>query len=210
MTALHMVNRSRVTRNERVIITGASGGVGLALVQLCKLKGAEVIAISSGNKAEPLKRFGADHVVSRDSHESEGEVKKREKFCLSERLKEVLRKGGDGYGDGDVHVIFDNVAGEMVMDLLEVLSPGGRYVSAGAIGGQWVKMHWPTFYLKHLDLLGCLLASPEEFLQLIQLVVDGYVTPVVHKTYSLMDLVPAQIFFSQKKFVGKLVIDLSL
>lgn len=102
MTAFHMVNRARIVAGERVIIPGASGGVGLALVQLCKLRGAFVIAIASAEKVDDLLLFGIDQFFARDE-------------TLFENLSHLA----------PVHVVLDVVAGPLLMPLLNSLLPRG-------------------------------------------------------------------------------------
>ena len=79
--------------------------------------------------------------------------------------------------------------------------------TAGAIAGTWCKVHWPTVYLKHLDILGCMVADAEDFEELVAMIADGGVKPVVAATFPLPDLRAAQARFKRKDFVGKIVID---
>eukprot|EP00128_Syssomonas_multiformis_P011158 Colp12_sorted_trinity150504_noHs@5469 len=190
MTALHMVNRADVRTGETVIVTGATGGVGLALTHLCKLRGARVVAVTDPTKAASVMAQGADDVIMRGG----------EHGTLLQQLKE---KSQGRLAD----VVLDVVAGPMLMDLLHMLRPRGRYASAGAIAGPNVQVHWPTVYLKHLDILGCMLASREEFGQLVSLIVRGELRPVVSNVFPLAGLSDAQREFKTKKGLGKIVID---
>ena len=113
-TAENMVHRSGVGAGTRVLIPGASGGVGSALVQLVKRRGAEAIAITSASKRDGVAQLGADLVLSRDQ----------------DPLK-VL-------GEESVDVVIDNVAGAGFGNMLKLLRRGGRYTTSGAIAARHV------------------------------------------------------------------------
>ncbi|MEH6832941.1 MAG: zinc-binding dehydrogenase, partial [Sulfitobacter sp.] len=113
-TAENMLTRANVKQGERVLITGASGGVGSAAVQLAKARGANVLAVTSPDKVQMVLELGADEVVSRNA----------------DLLKEVEANSID--------VVVDLVAGRQWQQCLEVLRPGGRYAVSGAIGGALV------------------------------------------------------------------------
>ena len=130
-TAENMIQRCSVTAGERVLITGASGGVGSAAVQLVKRRNAEVIAVAAQAKKAQVLEAGADQVIGRD-----------------EDLVQSL-------GENSVDAVIDLVAGPSFPQLLKALRRGGRYVSAGAIGGPLVSFDTRTFYLKDLQLIGC-------------------------------------------------------
>jgi len=180
-TAEGMLQRSSVT-SETVLITGASGGVGSAAIQLAKRRGATVIAVCSDSKAEAVKDLGADQVVSRNCN-----------------LVTTL-------GRESVDVIVDLVAGPSWPSLLEVIKRGGRYVTAGAIAGPIVELDVRTLYLKDLTLFGCTHQSNEIFENLIGYIENGDIRPVVAKSYPLDEIVTAQEDFLSKKYMGKLVL----
>ena len=180
-TAEGMLERASVGA-ERVLITGASGGVGSAAVQLAKRRGAEVIAIASATKAAEVSALGADQVLDRDSD-----------------LIATL-------GTDSVDVVVDLVAGAQWPPLLDVLRRGGRYVTAGAIAGPIVELDVRTLYLKDLSFFGCTYQPAGIFENLVGYIERGEIGPVVAKTYALEDIVLAQQDFLLKKHVGKLVL----
>mmetsp|Transcript_32626 Transcript_32626/g.79380 ORF Transcript_32626/g.79380 Transcript_32626/m.79380 type:complete len:429 (+) Transcript_32626:1214-2500(+) len=198
-TAWHMIKRARVQKGERVIISGASGGVGTALVQMCAHLGAHVLGITSTAKAKAVRDLGAQAVVTRE----QASTTKGLTTALTTLPAESKVSKAGGYAD----VVLDVVAGDQLMPMLDALRPRGRYACAGAIAGKFPKVHWPTFYLKQLDLLGCMLATKEEFKELAQLIFDGKLRPLVAAVFPLKNLREAQTFFQKKTFVGKLVID---
>jgi len=181
-TAENMLTRSQVSAGERVLITGASGGVGSAAVQLAKARGAEVLAVTSPSKAATLKQIGADQTISREDDYVE----------LS--------------GKDSVDVVIDLVAGPKWPSLLDVLRPGGRYAVAGAIGGPIVEFDVRTLYLKDLSFFGCTVLEPEVFGNLITHIESGRVKPLVAETYPLREIANAQAAFTSKGHIGKIVL----
>jgi NADPH:quinone reductase-like Zn-dependent oxidoreductase len=180
-TAENMLHRAGVGA-ERVLVTGASGGVGLAAVQLAKRRGATVTAVCSATKAADVTAQGADRTVDRDAD-----------------LVGTL-------GRGRVDVVIDLVGGSRFAELLDLLPPGGRYAVAGAIGGPVTEIDLRTLYLKDLSLLGCTFQEDEVFENLVGYVERGEVQPVVSRTYRLDEITRAQEDFLRKDHIGKLIL----
>ena len=181
-TAENLLTRAGVARGDRVLVTGASGGVGSGAVQLAKARGATVIAVTSPEKSKAVRELGADEAISR-------------------RENLVTAVGSDA-----VEVVIDLVAGEKWPQYLQVLRPGGRYAVAGAIGGPQVTLDVRTLYLKDLSLFGCTVLEPDVFQHLIQRIEQGTVSPIVAQTFDLEQIRHAQTVFMQKKHVGKIVL----
>jgi NADPH:quinone reductase-like Zn-dependent oxidoreductase len=180
-TAEGMLHRANLGA-ERVLITGASGGVGSAAIQLAKRRGAHVIAVSSASKAEEVRAVGADQVVDRDA----------------DLVAEL--------GINSVDVVVDLVAGKQWPSFLELIRPGGRYAVAGAIAGPIVELDVRTLYLKDLSLLGCTFQDPIVFKNLISYIEANEIRPLVAKIYPLNEIDRAQSDFVAKKHTGKLVL----
>ncbi len=180
-TAENMLQRAAVGA-ERVLITGASGGVGSAAVQLARRRGAEVIAVASQAKADEVQALGAQRVIDR-------------------KADLVAALGRDS-----IDVVVDLVAGEAWPALLEVLRRGGRYATAGAIAGPLVELDVRTLYLKDLTLIGCTFQEDNVFENLVGYIERGEIRPVVARTYPLSEIARAQQDFLDKNFTGKLVL----
>ena len=180
-TAESLLHRSRLTE-EIVFITGASGGVGSAAIQLAKLRGSRVIAQCSKNKHADILKIGADQVIDRNSN--------------------IIQE----LGKNSVDVVTDLVAGDQWGQFLEILKPEGRYATAGAIAGPLVELDVRTLYLKDLTLYGCTKQPIEVFRNLIEYIEQNKIKPLVSKTYPLKDIKKAQEDFLAKKFTGKLVL----
>ena len=181
-TAENMVHRAGVDENSHVLVAGASGGVGSAVVQLCKRRGATVTAISGKSKMEQVKALGADAVIER-----------------SQSVLKVL-------GEKSVDVVVDNVAGDAFPEMIEVLKRGGRYVSSGAIAGPIVSLDMRNLYLKDLTLIGCTAWDEPVFQNLISYIERGEIKPLLAKSFPLADIEQAQREFTEKHHVGKFVL----
>ena len=187
LTAEHMLNRARVAEGETVFVTGASGGVGSALVQLARMRGARVVALVGPGKEETARDLGAEVVVTRgvdDLHEA----------------------ALDAVGGRQFDVVADVVGGEMFPDMLQILKPLGRYVTAGAIAGPMVNLDLRTLYLKHLELIGSTGGTHEEFSDLVGYIESGEIKPLLAGVYPLSEIKQAQKDFGKKDFFGKLVL----
>jgi NADPH:quinone reductase-like Zn-dependent oxidoreductase len=181
-TAENMLHRAGVGRGERVLITGASGGVGSAAVQLAKRRGAEVVAVVGREKVAQMGKLGVDLVIPR-----------------GESVVGVL-------GAESVDVVVDLVAGPSFAELLDALKRGGRYAVAGAIAGPIVELDVRTLYLKDLSFFGCTFQDDVVFPNLVSYIERGEIRPHVAKVFELRDIAAAQEEFISKAVSGKLVL----
>lgn len=185
-TAENLLTRTNVTAKDTVLVTGASGGVGSATVQLAKARGAKVIGITSPSKSADVISLGAQRTLDRNDN-----------------IVQIL-------GKNSIDVVIDLVAGKQWPYHLEVLTPFGKYATAGAIAGPLVELDVRTLYLKDLSLFGCTVLGEDVFGNLIQRIEAEDIIPIVANTFALSQVAEAQKEFELKKHVGKLVIDLSI
>ena len=181
-TAENLLTRSNVKSGERILVTGASGGVGSAAVQLAKARGAYVWAMASPAKSDAVRELGADETISREAD-----------------LNVIP-------GSNSLDVVIDLVAGKKWPQYLEVLRPSGRYAVAGAIAGPLVELDVRTLYLKDLSLFGCTVLEPEVFKNLVNLIERAIIKPIVAQTFTLEEICEAQTLFMKKEHVGKIVL----
>lgn len=181
-TAENLLLRARLVPGERVLVSGASGGVGTAAVQLAKLRGAVVTAVARTSKGGALRSLGADHVLDRDA--------------------DIVAAVGQNAFD----LVIDNVAGPPFQQMLRVLRPGGRLVTSGAIAGPLVALDLRMLYLKDLTVLGCTTWDEAVFPRLISYIEKGEIRPIVAKIFPLARIADAQREFLQKNHVGKFVL----
>ena len=185
-TALYMLERVSVCERDTVLVTGASGGVGSALVQLARLRGARTVAMCSAGKAGEVAALGADVVIPR-------------------RLGEV-RSVMASKGLTSVTVVADLVGGEIFPELLDVLEPQGRYVVSGAIGGPRVDLDLRSLYLRDLSFSGVSVPEPGAFGRLVGIIESGGIKPILAAEFPLSELAQAQAMFIEKKHVGNIVV----
>ncbi|THH39142.1 alcohol dehydrogenase [Aliishimia ponticola] len=174
-TAEGMVQRAGLGA-ERVLITGASGGVGSAAIQLAKRRGAHVTAVTSPAKADDLRSLGADATLGRD----------------------------DDLPADAFDVVLDLVGGARWPGLLDALAVRGRYVTSGAIAGPIVELDLRTLYLKDQTLIGSTRQDPRVFTDLVGYIERGEIRPVVAASFDLKDIRAAQEAFLEKGHIGKI------
>ena len=176
-TAFNLLTRAQVAVGERVLVTGATGGVGLATVQLAVLRGAEVTGQCSLSKSAPLSAMNVA-VLSRDSDPQE--------------------KSFD--------VVIDVVGGDGWQQRLDALRPGGRYATSGAVAGPMVKGDLRRVYLNDLTLYGATHQPREVFAGLVTIINAARLRPVVSQSYPLRDIARAQADLAAGRYPGKLVL----
>ena len=181
-TAENMLTKARVSARDTVLITGASGGVGSAAIQLCKIRGAVVIAIVGANKEHLAKELGADYV-----------------YCRDEQL-------GNNLAKHEITVSADVVGGEYFSLVFKSLVVGGRYVTSGAIAGPLVELDLRDLIYKDVEMKGGNRYEPEVFQNLLGYIERGLLNPPVAKVFTLSQMQEAQKFFQSKNFFGKVVI----
>ncbi|MBV9734690.1 MAG: alcohol dehydrogenase family protein [Acidisphaera sp.] len=186
-TGEQMLERASLQAGERVLITGASGGVGSGLIQLSRARGAIPYAVVSEGKQDAVRKIGAEAVIIRGRGDFRQEVEKATRGA-------------------PIDVVADLVAGPLFGTLLNMLRPEGRYTTAGAIAGPVVTLDLRTIYLKQLQLNGSSQGTRAAFRRVIDLIEADRLRPLLAKTYPLSRIHDAQAYFMAKKFVGKIVI----
>lgn len=181
-TAENLISRARVSAGERVLVTGASGNVGIAAVQLARRRGAEVVAVAAEAKWDALAAAGASRFVDRDAS-----------------LPAAL-------GNGSIDVVIDVVGGPRWAELLDVLKVRGRCCVSGAIAGPIVQFDLRRLYLKDLTIHGCTSQDPQVFRDLVSYIERGEIRPLVSRVFPLAEIAAAQREFLSKSHVGKIVL----
>lgn len=182
--AENMLTRAALAATDTVLITGASGGVGSAAVQLARLRGARVWAVASHEKAAQVRALGATSIVAREA----------------DLIASMGREAVD--------VVIDVVGGKQFPQLIELLKRGGRYAVAGAIAGPVVPLDLRMLYLKDLRLLGCTILEDGVFARLIFYIERGKLKPLIARSYPLRAIVEAQKEFLRKQHLGKIVLSI--
>ncbi len=179
-TALGMIDRADISAGERVLVTGSSGGVGMAAIQMLVDRGCQVVARTSAAHGEFIATLG---------------------------VAEISIRGADDLEDLDqVDAVVDVVGGDEFGSLVERLRDEGRLVTAGAIAGAVVALDLRRLYLQQRTLIGSTMHTPAVFRRLADIANSGGVQPIVAATYPLTEIAAAQERFVARDFVGKLVL----
>ena len=185
-TAENLIERSGLQSGETIAISGASGGVGSAAIQLAKIRHANVIAISSPSKHPGLLALGADHVVDRNHPDLASEIKT--------------------LAGGSIDVAADVVGGETFSLLINCLKQGGRYSSSGCIAGPMINFDLRKLVYRDLQFTGATVIPQGTFAKLVKYIENKQLKPVLAETWPLKDLAKAQQSFMKKQHIGKIVV----
>jgi NADPH:quinone reductase-like Zn-dependent oxidoreductase len=189
-TAWHsLVKRGNVQQGETVLIVGAGGGVNTASIQIAKYLGARVAVIgSNANKLELAESIGADILIDRSKEEN-----------WSKAVFLATNKRG-------VDVVIDNV-GTTFMQSLRTLRKGGRLLTVGNSGGPKFEFDNRYMFAKHLSIIGSTMSTLNDFKEVMDLVVNGKLKPIIDKTFSLKDAALAQERLWNNQNFGKITLD---
>jgi len=192
-----MITNGRVTAGEKILILGASGGVGVCCLQLAKIAGATVVACAgSEEKAARLKELGADHVINYTSND----------FVKSayDLYGKPSRRGADA--DKGFDVVVNYTGGDTWVPSMKCLRVGGRLLTCGATAGfaptEDIRFIW-TFELKIQGSNGWARADIEALLQLVQI---GALKVVIQKTFPLEGAGEALRAIEDRQVFGKMVV----
>ena len=192
-----MMTNGHVAKGEKVLILGASGGVGVCCLQLAKLAGAEVIACAGTDaKAKRLMELGADKTINYIEKDFVKEV-------YAMYGKPTRRGGGTHLG---VDVVVNYTGGDTWVPSLKVLKVGGRLLTCGATAGfdpkEDIRFIW-TFELKVLGSNGWMRSDVEQLLKLVQ---EGKLKVLVDKVFPLKDAREALRVIEDREVFGKVVV----
>lgn len=188
-TAVHTVRtRARVQKGESVLITGASGGVGLSAVQLARADGARVLAVTSSEaKVQALHEAGAHEVIVSRGLDFASEVRRR--------------TGGEG-----VQVAIEIVGSATFAQTLKAMAVGGRVVVVGNLESGAVELNPGLLIVKELEILGAYATTREELDEALRLTQEGIVRPFVAEALPLAEAARAHFRLEQREVAGRLVL----
>ena len=185
-TAENLIQRTGLAKDETIVISGASGGVGTAAIQLARIRGAQVIALSTPDKSQGLLELGANHVVN------------RAETNLAEAIRDIAGKAPD--------VAADVVGGETFTALVDSLRQGGRYSSSGCISGPMVNFDLRKLIYRDLQFTGATVVPKGTFARIVDYIESGLLKPVLSTVFPLEKLTSAQEMFMLKKHIGNIVV----
>ncbi|MGO9066986.1 MAG: alcohol dehydrogenase catalytic domain-containing protein [Myxococcaceae bacterium] len=188
-TAVHVVRtRGRVRAGETVLVTGASGGVGLSTVQLARLDGARVLAVtSSASKVEALEAAGADEVIVSPNLDFAAEARRR--------------TGGDG-----VNVVLEIVGSATFSQSLRCVAPGGRLVVVGNLVTRDVTLNPGLVIVKELEIIGAFATDQSELEEALKLTAMRAIQPFISEALPLADAAVAHSRLERRGVAGRIVL----
>lgn len=196
-TAYHMMTAAMVSAGERVLVTGASGGVGTALIQLCRIVGAIPYALSKRDKADALVQLGAEAVLDRTEMDD-----------FTGRIRALT-------GDQPIDAVMDLAGGDMTHRFIDTMTfdmtkraTYPRLSIAGASANNITDILWTVIYLYQVRIFGVSHGTREEAEQLIAWIRSGDLKPVLHAAFKLSDLHECERYFMNRSsnYLGKIVV----
>jgi alcohol dehydrogenase len=197
-TAYRMMRtRGQVKAGERVLILGATGGVGTCCLQLAKVAGAEVIVCGSAEwKLDKLRALGADHVIDTSKQD------------FVEAVHAIVGKPRM-FGSGGVEVCINYIGGESWAQSLRCLAQNGRMLTCGATAGFEPPTDIRYIWTYEQNLIGSNGWMPQEQSAMLDLVASGEIEPVIHAQRPLSALPESIQELVDRKVVGKTVIEVA-
>lgn len=178
---------ARVQLGERVLVTGASGGVGLPSVQLAKLAGAQVVAVTrSAAKRDMLTRAGADAVV-----------------VASGDFSKAVREATDGEG---ADVVIDTIGSRVFNAAFDSLALHGRYAFVGQLFGEEISINPARIFFKRAQLLGVGSVSRAQLEDVVALAASGRLNPEIGKVMPLTEIAEAHRLVESAVLSGRVVV----
>lgn len=190
LTAWHsLIKRGQFRASETILIVGAGGGVNTASIQIAKLAGAKTIYVvgSTDEKLAQAEALGADVLINRNKED------------WSRAIYKLTNKQG-------VDVVVDNVGEATFQSSLRALARGGRLLTVGNTSGPMVQIDNRLMFGKHLSIIGSTMGSQQDYEEVMGLVFDGRLTPVIDSVRPLEEGLDALKTLQDGDVMGKLIL----
>jgi NADPH:quinone reductase-like Zn-dependent oxidoreductase len=190
LTAWRMVvTRAQVKAGDTVLVWGIGGGVSLTAMRIAKLRGAKVIATSSSDaKLQEARRLGADETLNHRTQK------------VAQEVRALTNKRG-------VDVVVENVGEATWDDSLRCLARGGRLVTCGATTGPKVTLDLRRLFWHHWTIMGSTMGNAVEYAEIVRLLGQGQLRPVVDRVYPLDQARAAYERLEKGEQLGKVVVE---
>jgi NADPH:quinone reductase-like Zn-dependent oxidoreductase len=188
LTAWNMLSTNGAARGKKVLVYGASSGIGMATIQIAKALGATVITtVSSGEKRVFADKVGADHVVDRSTED------------IAERAKVITSGAG-------VDIVIDHVGAATWQTSIASLKQGGRMAVCGMTSGNDATVPVRLFYTKQIVMTGALLGTKRQLQDLIRFLGKKKIRPVIDSVLPLKEARQAHERMEAGKHAGKILL----
>src|SRR5687767_589064 len=189
LTAWNMLQTNGASRNKKILVYGASSGVGMATIQLAKALGATVITTVSGNsKHDFAKKLGAHYIIDRTRQD------------IVEEVKKIVPAGVD--------IVIDHVGAATWATSIAALRQGGRMAVCGMTSGNEATVPVRMFYTKQIVMVGSLLGTRAQLQGLINFIIRKKIQPVIDSVFPLHDAREAQKKMEAGVHAGKILLKL--
>ncbi|MDP8888621.1 MAG: zinc-binding dehydrogenase [Thermoproteota archaeon] len=189
LTAWNMLQTNGASRKKKILVYGASSGVGMATIQLAKALGATVITtVSDNSKYEFAKKLGAHYIVDRTRQD------------IAEEVKKIVPAGVD--------IVIDHVGAATWATSIAVLRQGGRMAVCGMTSGNEATVPVRLFYTKQIVMVGTLLGTQAQLQELINFVMRKKIQPIIDSVFPLQDAKEAQKKMEAGMHAGKILLKL--
>jgi NADPH:quinone reductase-like Zn-dependent oxidoreductase len=191
LTAWHMLDRARVQPGDRVLVVGASGGLGTFFLQMCRLRGAVAYAVTgSAAKAEHLAALGAAATIDRTTQDVAAEA----------------RRLSEGRG---VDVVLDPTGAASWTASIASLARGGRYATCGILTGAEVTLNLAPFYAQEQEVVGSTGGTRRDLVTCLDAMARGTLRAVVYRHFPLEEAPAALAALGDPERVGKILLDVA-
>ncbi|MDF2727832.1 MAG: putative alcohol dehydrogenase protein [Nitrososphaera sp.] len=189
LTAWNMLQTNGVSRKKKILVYGASSGVGMATIQLAEALGATVITtVSSNSKQDFAKKLGAHYIIDRTRQD------------IADEIKKIVPAGVD--------IVIDHVGAATWATSIAVLRQGGRMAVCGMTSGNEATVPVRMFYTKQIVMVGSLLGTRAQLEELINFVMRKKIQPVIDSVFPLQDAKEAQKKMEAGRHTGKILLKL--
>ena len=189
LTAWNMLQTNGVSRKKKILVYGASSGVGMATIQLAEALGATVITtVYSNSKQDFAKKLGAHYIIDRTRQD------------IADEIKKIVPAGVD--------IVIDHVGAATWATSIAVLRQGGRMAVCGMTSGNEATVPVRMFYTKQIVMVGSLLGTRAQLEELINFVMRKKIQPVIDSVFPLQDAKEAQKKMEAGRHTGKILLKL--
>jgi NADPH:quinone reductase-like Zn-dependent oxidoreductase len=214
LTAWNMVHRkAKVQPGELVLIQAGGSGVSVAAIQMCKMVGATVITtVGSPEKAAKAQALGADFVINYKDHKGTKNTEASPggtPIAGTPSFSDEVKKISQSLGKRGCEVVIDHVGTDTLSGSMKCMAWGGRLAICGATSGSDFQVDLKQVFFKNLSILGTTMGSKADLIQVVRLLEQGKLKPIVDSEFAMADLPKAHARLESRQAFGKVICSFS-